>query len=323
MTNEKRTMFYGKKDVFVYRTYAQPLIVEPIPESNFTKRENIIFGVDVQVALHGDFLHNYIDGDNSNLVATDSMKNFIQQQAGEFEYATIDAFITEVAKRFIGKYPQINQVDISGQEVPYGPVSVAKKQGIENSGIVLRPSQTERARASVTVKQKDIGTEIVSYTSGIQDIHLIKITGNSFYGFVQDEYTQLPEEKDRNLFIYVDIDWSYNNVNDGHDLEAANHVPAEQIRDITATIFHELQNNSIQHLVYHVGIRILERFPQLKDVEFYTNNRTWMKVVEDISDSKGKVYTEPPLPYGYQAFSVTREDLKQAKAETRNSGAHV
>lgn len=323
MAKEERVMYYGKKDVFVYRTYAKPLITKSIPESNFTKRENIIFGVDVQVALHGDFLHNYMDGDNSNLVATDSMKNFIQLQAGEFEYSTIDGFIAEIAKRFIEKYPQLKQVDISGQEVPFGPVSVAKENGIEDSGIVLRPSHTERARASVTVTSEDAGTEIASYTSGIQDIHLIKITGNSFYGFVQDEYTKLPEEKDRNLFIYVDIDWSYNDDKDGLDLEAPNYVPAEQVRDIAASIFHELQNNSIQHLVYHIGLRVLECFPQLKDVEFFTNNRTWMKVVEDIKDTDGKVYTEPPIPYGYQAFSVTRDDLKNADKLSKKNGVHA
>ncbi|MEW9676050.1 factor-independent urate hydroxylase [Lentibacillus sp. L22] len=324
MANE-RMMHYGKKDVFVYRTYAKPLTADPIPESNFTKRDNIIFGVDVQVALYGDFLHNYIEGDNTNLVATDSMKNFIQRQAGEFEYSTIDGFLAEIAKRFIAKYPQINQVVISGQEVPFGPVNVAKENGIEESGIVLRPSHTERARATVTVKRTGNGAEIVDYASGIQDIHLIKITGNSFYGYVQDEYTQLPEEKDRNLFIYVDIDWTYNDVSDGTSLDAVNHVPAEQVRDIAASVFHDLQNNSIQHLVYHIGLQILERFPQLNDVKFYTNNRTWLKVVENISDSEGKVYTEPPLPYGYQAFSVTREDLKEAKVNRKHkqSSVHV
>jgi len=316
-------MHYGKKDVFVYRTYAQPLVVKPIPESNFTKRENIIFGVDVQVALYGDFMHNYVEGDNRNLVATDSMKNFIQRQAGQFEYSTIDGFLTEIAKRFIARYPQIDQVEISGQEVPYGPVDVAKENGIEESGIVLRPSHTERARASVLVKRTGNGTEIVDYKSGIQDIHLIKITGNSFYGFVQDEYTQLPEEKDRNLFIYVDIDWTYYKVTDGIELNPKNYVPAEQVRDIAASVFHELQNNSIQHLVYHIGIRVLERFPQLKEVEFYTNNRTWLKVVENISNSDGKVYTEPPLPYGYQAFSVTQEDVKNARTGKKQSGVHA
>lgn len=320
MTNQDRIMHYGKKDVFVYRTYAKPLQVERIPESNFKSRDNIIFGVDVQVALHGNFLHNYTDGDNKGLVATDSMKNFIEYQAAEFDYATIDGFLTEVAKRFIAKYPQVSQVDLSGQEVPFHHVPVAQKNTIQNSEIVLRPSNTERARASVSVRRKGSGTEIIDYSSGIQDIHMVKITGNSFYGYVHDEYTKLPEERDRNLFIYVDIDWTYNDVNDGVALDPVNYVPAEQVRDIAATVFHRLNNNSIQHLVYHIGIQILERFPQLKDVRFYTNNRTWIKVVEEIEGSEGKVYTEPPLPYGFQSFSVTRSDVEAAKKGTKKGG---
>lgn len=316
MTKTERTMHYGKNDVFIYRTHAKPLVVEPITESNFTKRENTLFGVDIQVSLHGDFLHNYSHGDNTDLIATDSMKVFIEYHAGQFEYSTIDGFLTEIAKRFISRYPQIEKVDLSGQETPYATVPVQKEEGIENSGIVFRPSNTERARAAVSVKRKGKGTEVESYLSGIQDIHLVKITGNSFYGFVQDEYTKLPEESDRNLFIYVDIDWTYNDTNDGVNLQdTTNYVPAEQVRDIAATVFHDLTNNSIQHLVYHIGVRVLERYPQLKDVRFYTNNRTWVKVVDEIEDSEGKVYTEPPLPYGFQSFSVTREDVQSAKSE--------
>lgn len=257
----KRMMHYGKKDVFVYRTYAKPLTVKAIPESNFTERENILFGVDVQVSVHGDFLHNYTHGDNTNCVATDSMKNFIQIEAGKFEYSTIDSFLTEIAERFIAKYPQISQVDLSGQETPFNAVQVAKEDGIENSGIVFRPTHTERARATVSVARKGSGTEIVDYSSGIQDIHLIKIKDNSFYGYVHDEYTQLPEDRNRNLFIYVDIDWTYNDDMDGVSFDTTNYVPAEQVRDIAASVFHKLNNNSIQHLVYHVGIQVLERFP--------------------------------------------------------------
>lgn len=321
MSNE-RMMHYGKGDVFVYRTYAKPITVKSIPESNFTARENTLFGVDVQVAVHGDFLHNYTLGDNTNCVATDSMKNFIQIEAGKFDYGTIDSFLTEIARRFLAKYPQIDQVDLSGQETPFETVEVQKEKSIVDSGIVFRPKNTERARATVSVARNGDETEVKNYTSGIQDIHLIKITGNSFYGYVHDEYTQLPEETDRNLFIYVDIDWTYNEDEDGVSFDTTNYVPAEQIRDIAASVFHRLKNNSIQHLVYHVGLQILERFPQLKDVEFFTNNRTWIKVVEEIEHSDGKVYTEPPLPYGFQAFSVNRQDLRDAKEKAANqSGA--
>lgn len=310
MANERSMMHYGKKDVHVYRTYAQPLNAnKAIPESNFKTRENIVFGVDVQVALHGDFIDNYTKGDNTTCVATDTMRIFIEKQAASIEFSTIDGYLTEVAKRFIKQYPQISQVDLSGQAITFGDVQVLKDGSVQSSGIVFAPQSTQNPRASVSVKRTDSGTEIVNYSSGIQNIHLIKITGSSFYGFVQDEYTRLPEKEDRNLFIYVDIDWTYNNDEDGTSLDTKNYVPAEQVRDIAASVFHELRNNSIQHLVYHIGLRILERFPQLKDVSYYTNNRTWSEVADN-ENGKGKVYNEPTAPYGFQAFSVNRGDLK-------------
>ncbi|WLV24994.1 urate oxidase [Aciduricibacillus chroicocephali] len=308
---KRPTMHYGKKDVFVYRTYAKPLKAnKQIPESNFQERKNVLFGVDVQVALHGEaFLKNYTEGDNTDLVATDSMRNFIELSGGKIEYSTIDGFLFETAKGFLKQWPQIEQVDLAGQSVEFDDVAVEKDGKIENSGIMFRPRHTERPRASVSVRRNGDDFEIVNHISGITDIHLMKITGSAFKGFVQDEYTQLPEKEDRNLFIYVDIDWTYNNPEDGANLDTSNYVPAEQIRDIAATVFHELKNNSIQHLVYHIGLRILERFPQLKDVTYYTNNRT-LKEVSDTVDGKGMVYTEPTLPYGFQAFTVTRDDLK-------------
>lgn len=78
-------------------------------------------------------------------------------------------------------------------------------------------------------------------------------------------------------------------------------------------MFHELNNRSIQQLIYHIGIRILERFPQLANVQFKTNNRTWETVVETIPNSEGSVYQEPRPPFGFQGFVVTQEDVKQKR----------
>ena len=45
---------YGKADVKVYRTYAEPLTgVTPIPESPFTGRENILAAAEIEVVVHG------------------------------------------------------------------------------------------------------------------------------------------------------------------------------------------------------------------------------------------------------------------------------
>ena len=62
----KYDIHYGKAEVTVYRTYATPLRgLTPIPESDFTERDNHIFAarVDVQV-LGSGFLAAYTEGDN-------------------------------------------------------------------------------------------------------------------------------------------------------------------------------------------------------------------------------------------------------------------
>ncbi|HLL49824.1 MAG TPA: 2-oxo-4-hydroxy-4-carboxy-5-ureidoimidazoline decarboxylase, partial [Thermomicrobiales bacterium] len=66
---------YGKQGVPVYRVFATPLRdVAPISESSFTGRDNNLFACEVDVEVFGDeFLPAYTHGDNTMLVATDSM----------------------------------------------------------------------------------------------------------------------------------------------------------------------------------------------------------------------------------------------------------
>ncbi|MDQ7862429.1 hypothetical protein RCO48_19745 [Peribacillus frigoritolerans] len=86
---------------------------------------------------------------------------------------------------------------------------------MKNSDVVYRCSRNERATTTIEVKRTPTGSKIVKHSSGIVDVHLIKVKGSSFYGFIQDEYTTLPEAQDRPLFIYLDFDWEYSCWEDG------------------------------------------------------------------------------------------------------------
>ncbi|WP_019241892.1 MULTISPECIES: factor-independent urate hydroxylase [Bacillus] len=314
--NEKRVMFYGKGDVFVYRTYLQPLTgVKQIPESNFTERSNVIFGLNCQIGLKGEaFLTSFTEGDNSLVVATDSMKNFIQREAANYQGTTAEGFIRFICNRFLDKYDHVDAVELTANEIPFDHVLVPNGDKLEVSGLVYRRSRNEFATTTIEVERTDTGNQVVKHTSGIAGVQLIKVKGSSFYGFIQDEYTTLPEAYDRPLFIYLDFDWQYTNFEDATGANPEKYVAAEQIRDIANSVFHELDNRSIQQLIYQIGLRILERFPQLSQVQFKTNNRTWETVVENIPNSEGSVYQEPRPPYGFQGFIVTQEDLKKEAA---------
>ncbi|NHN31017.1 factor-independent urate hydroxylase [Paenibacillus agricola] len=315
--SNKRTLYYGKGDVLVYRTYVSPLKVEPIAESTYTGTDNVIFALNIKIAVSGDaFLPSFTAADNSMIVATDSMKNFILQQAASFEGCTVEGFLLFIATKFLDTYAHMNGIDLTAERLPFDPMKVPSADGtLEESGLVFRRSHNESGVFTVKVERSvdGEGIELVKQSAVISNLQLIKVSGSSFANFIRDEYTTLPESFNRPLFIYLDIGWSYANALDAETGENNRYVAPEQISDITHTVFHQESSESIQSLIYKIGLRILERFPQLGIIWFESNNRTWETVVDAIAGSKGQVYTEPRPPYGFQGFSMTQEDLVEAK----------
>lgn len=306
-------MSYGKADVWVYRTYAKPLTeIRKIPESTFTDRKNILFGMNVKVAVEGEaFFSSFKNGDNTLVVATDSMKNFILKHAGDYQGATQEGFLEFVAHRFLETYSHMTGINISGEQISFEDLPVPANGSFEPSPLVFRYSLNEQAGASIEVKREKDKITATNHISSLKGLKLIKVRGSSFYGYIKDEYTTLPESYDRPLFIFLNIDWLYKDLEDARGKTADGYVAAEQVRDIAYTVFHEENSPSIQNLIYRIGTRILERFPQLAEVRFESNNRTWETILDEIPASKvGKVFTEPRPPYGFQCFSMTHDDLE-------------
>lgn len=309
----KRMMSYGKADVWVYRTYAKPLTgVRIIPESVFTGRNNTLFCMNVKVAVEGEeFLSSFKDGDNTFIVATDSMKNFILKHAGDYEGATQEGFLEFVGRRFLETYSQMTGIKISGKQIPFDELPVPLNDKFEPSPFVFRYSLNEQAFSSIEMKRSKEEITTNDQFSGLKGLKLIKVRGSSFYGYVKDEYTTLPESYDRPLFVFLNIEWRYKDNENARGNTLDGYVAAEQVRDIAYTVLHEENSPSIQNLIYRIGLRILGRFPQLVEVRFESNNRTWETVLDEIPASKeGKVFTEPRPPFGFQCFSMTREDLQ-------------
>ncbi|WP_174299201.1 factor-independent urate hydroxylase [Natronococcus occultus] len=304
-------MNYGKEKVAVYRTYATPLEdVRPIPESSFEGRDNTILGLDVRVQVDGEaFLPSFSEGDNSMVVATDSMKNFVLHQAGEYEGATVEGFLHFVGSEFLDTYSQMETVRISAEELPFDARPVPGDDGFESSDLVFRVSDNESAFGEFRLGRTEDGPLVEEQTSGVTGLELVKVKGSSFTGYVQDEYTTLPEREDRTLYISLDIFWTYDDPEDALGDEPQRYVPAEQVRDIAHVVFHEADSNSIQDLIYQIGLRVLERFPQLESVSFEANNRTWIRERDDL-EGDAKVLREPPRPTGFQQFSMDRSDLE-------------
>src|SRR5215207_6179967 len=144
---------YGKANVSFYRTYAQPLTgITPIPESSFVGRPNILFAYDAEVqVLDQTLAPAYTEGDNSQVVATDTMKNFIHEIAVEFQGATLEEYLLLLARRFFQTWEHVHSLRVSGREIPFPAANVPADGGFGPSSTLFSDGRGDFGSATLDV----------------------------------------------------------------------------------------------------------------------------------------------------------------------------
>lgn len=305
----KYEISYGKEQVTLYRTYGKPMSgLTRIPESAFIGKDNTLFAVDVGVEVFGDnFLPAYTEGDNRNVVATDTMKNFVLKNAIAYDDSTLEGFLYILGQQFLATYPQMSSLRITGKEQPFVAASVPQNGEFVDSNVLFSRSHDDFAIATLYINRNGGRIEVTSHECGRVGLQLIKITGSSFASFDRDRYTTLPEVKDRPLFIYLDVFWKYGDVQNAIDPDLSKYIAPEQVRDLVQVVFHEFVSKSIQHLINEMGTRLLNRFPQMAEVSFSAQNRLWDTAFGSENNEKIKVYCDPRPPYGMIKLTITRD----------------
>ena len=270
--------YYGKGDVIVYRLNRQGA------ESG----RRSVFGANVLLLTYGDaFWPTYTTGDNTGLVATDSMKNFIQRETLTFPGENLEELCQFLASKFLAKYPQAEGVQVSASEIAYAPIE-------DDRAFV--PSGPERAAARIELSRD----ALVEATSALRGFRWLRLAGSSFRGFVRDEYTTLPELADRPLHMWLDLEWRYVSASAA---SSEGRVTATVRRTVLET-FKSFTSGSIQQVIYQMGTRMLESVPEIAEVHLEAQNRTWDQVAEP--DQTLGVYTDPRPPYGCLGLRMKR-----------------
>jgi urate oxidase len=310
----KHEIRYGKADVKVYRTYAEPLTgVTPIPESPFSGRDNALTAAEIEVIVRGtQFLDAYTRGDNRLVVATDTMKNFIHAVSLRARARTLEEWLLEVGTAFLDTYPHMERLTMLGRDLPFpsAVVPAADGDGFETSDRLFRRDRCDHGTARLELERDGDGdgsVVITDHESGRRELQLIKITGSAFADFARDEHTTLPERPDRPLYIWCNVGWRYADASHAVLADPARYVAAEQVADLAVAVFHEFVSLSIQHLVNEIGLRMLDRWPQLAEVRFDTQNRLWDVGTESTDDPRVKTYADPRPPYGHIGLVLRRE----------------
>jgi len=272
--------YYGKGDVTVYRLNR---------DGKNPAGGSPVFGANILMLVYGDaFWPTYTTGDNTGLIATDSMKNFIQRETLNYTGSDLEGCCQFLGTKFIQTYPQVEGVQVSAVEVPYA--------ALPGGNAAFSPGGPERATARVEISRR----AIVEVASGIRDFRLLRLGGSAFHGFVRDQYTTLPDIANRPLHMWMDLEWLYTTEQAAF---SAGTVTAS-VRQIVRDVFNTFESGSIQQVIYQIGTKMLADISAISEIHLEANNRTWDTVVER-GEELG-VYTDARPPYGCLGLRLRR-----------------
>jgi urate oxidase len=273
--------YYGKGDIFVYR-----LNRDGVTASG----QSPVFAANVRILIYGDaFWPTYTSGDNTGLVATDSMKNFVQRETMNFTAGDLESYCKFIGTRFLETYPQVEGAQVSVTEIPYTPVP--------GQTSAFLPSGPERLTARIEISREGV----VEFASGIAGFRMVRLGGSAFFGFVRDQYTTLPEIRNRPVHMWLDMEWLYTSPDAAL---SEGQVPA-LARDIVYDTFGAFESGSIQQIIYQIGTKMLGEIAMVSEIHLEATNRTWDTVAEQ-GETLG-VYTDARPPYGCLALRLRRE----------------
>ncbi|AVV45064.1 urate oxidase [Streptomyces sp. P3] len=263
--------------------------------------------LNVSVALSGDMDEVHYSGSNANVLPTDTTKNTVYAFAKEHGIESAEQFGIHLARHFVTSQEPIRKARIRVEEYAW--------ERIDTSGAASRPSGADDAKHSFVRKGQETRLAQITYdgsswevVSGLKDLVVMNSTDSEFWGFVKDEYTTLPEARDRILATQVSARWRFRWSRDEQpapDWETS----YAQVREHLLRAFAETYSLSLQQTLYEMGSRIVDRCEEIDEVRFSLPNKHHFLV--DLQPfglkNDNEVYFAADRPYGLIEATVLRD----------------
>jgi urate oxidase len=248
MTNTLSHNAYGKSNIRLTKVTRQP------------DGRHDLLEVSVDIELHGGFETSYTHGDNSSLVATDTMKNTVYALAKQHPFNCSEIFGQLLASHFVANNKHVTRATVRLSETPFQRIAVDGKPHAHS----FVGGGSERRTASVTVTR-----DSTTITSGMDGLLIVKTTASAFEGFIRDRYTTLKETRDRIFATILQMEWTYADATACADYNAA-HAKA---RDAALRIFASNFSDAVQQTLYQMGEEVLRVVPEATQVELTMPNK--------------------------------------------------
>lgn len=245
--------------------------------------------IELDLDLKGDFARAFTHGENSKVVATDSLRILAGNAARHVATWSCASYIEALTKELLERYSQVDQVS-SRMRLTRMHETSDNLLVASTLGSVLLDTEGTRTAGSTPVSAKRAGFQI----------SVVKGGKNSFSGFFRDDITQLPDDDDRDLFLDLEVHWSPQpSVKEAElDVDRALSIARLYLSDSTAA--------SIQQLLYGLGVRLLDTLEHAAVMRLAGLNRCWTSLTD--SSSICRTYALPLGSPGAIEVEVSRAD---------------
>jgi urate oxidase len=281
---------YGKAENRVVRIYRD------------TARHEIV-DLNVSTSLRGDFAAAHIDGNQADVLPTDTQKNTAFAYAKQHGVTSPEDYALALGRHFLDAAPKASAAQIRVEQYAWDRIPIGANG--HDHAFVRRGGATRTT--VVTVQGRGV-EQRVWVVSGLQDLVVLKSTGSEFKGFLKDEYTTLNETDDRILATSLVARWRYEGT--AVDWNKTYDAVQATLLETFATTY----SRALQETLYLMGTRVLETTGDVAEIRFSAPNKHHFLV--DLApfglENNGEVFIAADRPYGLIEAAVIRDDASDA-----------
>ncbi|MEM9883317.1 MAG: factor-independent urate hydroxylase [Planctomycetota bacterium] len=247
----------------------------------------------VDVSLEGDLETAYTEGDNTKVVATDTVRNTVYVLAKDDPFDTIETFGLTIARHFLSQYDHLRKATVTLRQHTW--------HRLNGCPHAFTGSDGETPTATVTAER---GVE-PGVVAGLDDLMVAKTTQSGFEGFYRDEFRTLPDTDDRVFATVLTASWSYLDP----ALSAEDYTSARAaVRDAILAKFIDHYSRSVQETLYLMGRAALDACPAAGSVTLTMPNKHHLKfnLAPFGRSNDNEVFHVTDEPFGYITGTVSR-----------------
>jgi urate oxidase len=155
----------------------------------------------VQILLTGDFETAHTLGDNSKILATDTMKNTVYFVARQSTATSMEAYALELIDYVLSRNPQVTSAEVSIESTLW------KRLTIDGKPFPTAFMRGSDERQTTRISKSQDGA--LSITSGLDHLTIMKTADSGFVGYIKESLTTLPETTDRLFATALKAEWPY------------------------------------------------------------------------------------------------------------------